>query len=774
MTNPWDRVTNLVWEALALDPAERGVFLRANCVDVNGLSDPGLLKEVEALVAAAEEAEKSNALRSPISEIVEETEKRYLAVPPISLPFIKSWRAIRQLGIGGMGVVYEAERVEDHFAQRGALKILRPGLEPDFSLRFAREQALLSNLNHSGIVRLLDGGIHEDGTLFFVTELVSGDSILEYSQRKHLPLAERLLLFLQVCEAVAFAHQNLIVHRDIKPAHILVIDEPDPVVKLLDFGIAKLLESEEENLTRTGNGPLTPTYAAPEQFLSQPITTATDVYALGMVLYELVTEKRPYDLGTLTTAERERMVWNETPLLPSKHCGNSKKAQDLSGDLDHIIMKTLAKEPQRRYSSAEALGEDIKRFLAQQPVEASPDSKGYRLRKFIQRNQSAVISAVLVLSSLLLIAYLFTTRLATERNKANSAAIAAQEQAQRAQAIAGFLERILRAPNDKWYVDSEHKGPQTLVKDVLDEAAKRLESNFAQQPDLKADLHHILGDTYMALHADEEFEYHHRKALEIRRNLYTPPHPKLAEALYYVSIVEGSNGNLPARAHMLKEAAEMLQQRNEGNNYPFILHELANLTLDAELFLVADSLLSEAFQFIDNNFVLNQDGYKYRNSLLAENLQLTAQAAAGNSEIEKAINALSAADSFLLQAPPIHNYYANWRRHNCTRGKISRILGDLVASRQELLACYDHTHPEALQSPYPLPDSFELHTFINRVPRLKGRAAIELQQLYGDVTLNIPQSEIEAEAEIYESQVDSLKTLFIQNKVFEQRNKLFQ
>ena len=520
---------------------------------------------------------------------------------------IGGWTLTGPLGRGGMGSVYRAERADETFEQHAALKIVRPGFERDFGARFLRERALLANLDHRGIARLLDGGLTEDGTPYLAMELVEGQPLTAYADTYGLEVDERLRLFLQVCDAVAYAHRNLVVHRDLKPSHMLVAVDPNDelTVKLLDFGIAKLLDTDEERLTRTGAGPMTPSYAAPEQVLGRPLTTATDVYALGIVLYELLAGQRPYDLTTLTASQIERVVSQDRPSRPSE-VADSTTARRLAGDLDTIVLKALAKEPNRRYESADALADDLRRHQDGLPVRARPDTVRYRLGKFIGRHRVGVAATGAMVVLIVALSTFYALRLTAERDRARS-------EAERSAAVAGFLEQILRAPNTNWYVEGEATGPETPIRAVLDEAAARIERNFADQPDLRADLHHILGDTYRALGLWDETTRHRRNVLTLRESLYTPPHPKIAEALYYIATIPG--GDEIDQIRMLERAVAMQRARDEGNNFPFMLTELASRYLKMGYAARADSLEREAIAYVERVFVAGHDGFRYRDPM---------------------------------------------------------------------------------------------------------------------------------------------------------------
>jgi non-specific serine/threonine protein kinase/serine/threonine-protein kinase len=328
---------------------------------------------------------------------------------------IGRYRVVRQIGIGGMGAVYLAERADEEFRQQVAIKALRPGLEEgDILRRFLVERQTLAGLEHPNIVRLLDGGTTEDGRPYLVMDYVEGLPIDEYAQAHHLSVEARLELFRTVCAAVHYAHQNLVVHRDLKPSNIMVT--ADGVPKLLDFGIAKILTPEQPEkaagLTQVGVRPMTPHYASPEQILGQPITTASDIYSLGVLLYRLLSGQHPYTFTSGAEAELVQLICQRETEKPSalvrrlaRAPGEAPRIGDrqgealarrLAGDLDMIVMMALRKEPPRRYSSVEHLAEDLRRHLRGLPVTAQRDTLGYRGRKFVKRHRAAVAAAALV------------------------------------------------------------------------------------------------------------------------------------------------------------------------------------------------------------------------------------------------------------------------------------------------------------------------------------------------------------------------------------------
>ena len=408
----WRRVKTIAGEALDRPDDTRDDYITASC---NG--DERLKTEVISLLRSTELA--GQFLEDPAG-----------LMPPSSViagTRIGGWQLVRPLGHGGMGSVHLAERAEAGFQQMAALKLIRGGFADGVVLqRFRDERQILASLEHPNIARLIDGGTTVDGVPYVAIEYVEGVPIDVYCDAHDLDLAGRLELFRQVCSAVHYAHQRLIVHRDIKPSNILVGKDGTP--KLLDFGIAKLIDpSVERDRTHTMWRVATPTNASPEQLTGGTITTATDVYGLGVLLYRLVTGVSPYRLASDTDTELVRAVCEQPPEPPSKALRRSaptaitRRLAAIPADLDHIVLKALRKEPERRYGTAEELSEDVRRFLAGLPVHAVPDSRWYRARKLVARHRgaSAAAAIILVVITAAVVATAWQARVAArERNRA--------------------------------------------------------------------------------------------------------------------------------------------------------------------------------------------------------------------------------------------------------------------------------------------------------------------------------------------------------------------
>jgi len=418
-TEQWRRVRTLFETALEQPAEARRAYLEAACA-----GDEALRRAVDRLLNADLAADSFLEEPPQINWVAEEEQDPSEAT--WTGRRVGAYRLTDRLGRGGMGAVYAAERADQQFRQRVAVKLIRWDADTvEGRRRFHVEQQILADLQHSNIARLFDGGVTEDGVPYLVMEHVEGQPITDYCETHALSVEDRLALFRTVCDAVHYAHQNLVVHRDLKPTNILVTETG--TVKLLDFGIAKLLEAGDDDRasrysattlpqTATGMRVLTPECAAPEQIRGEPITTATDVYQLGILLYELLVGRRPYRVRGLPPSTVEHIICTEAPLQPSRAAEGSDEepsssevnahnrrvsASRLQGDLDTIVLKALRKEPARRYRSAEQFADDVRRHLSGRPVQARPATLRYRFRTFVRRNRAWVGAAVLIMLSLI-------------------------------------------------------------------------------------------------------------------------------------------------------------------------------------------------------------------------------------------------------------------------------------------------------------------------------------------------------------------------------------
>lgn len=417
---------------------------------------------------------------------------------------IGAWTIKHRIADGGMGAVFLAERADDEYQQTVALKIMTAQLlAKDAVTRFRAERQILASLSHPNIAKLIDGGSTDENLPYLVLEYVDGLPIDEYCDEHQLSIPARLQLFIKVCKAVDFAHRNLVVHRDLKPNNILVDKSGEP--KLLDFGIAKLLENSSVQqtvaVTREGMRAMTPEYASPEQVRGESISVATDVYALGVLLYRLMTGQSPYGVSTKVPREYEAAILDSEPRRPSTvvtlpntdavigtHRATSPQRlqRRLAGDLDNIVLHALQKEPERRYPTANALSTDIDRYLANLPVMARGDDWSYKLRKFVIRNARSLAVALLVVASIATLTLYYTMKLADERDRANLAAAQSNE-------VAGFLTGLFESASPH-----EAKGDPITAVELLEQGRERIEE-LDGQPQLKAELMRIMASSMTAI-----------------------------------------------------------------------------------------------------------------------------------------------------------------------------------------------------------------------------------------------------------------------------------
>jgi len=467
MPEKWDQVKELFALALERDPEERSSFLRQACA-----GDDSLRTEIESLLSSFDSA-------ATFLEDCPTTELLSAHLSAMAGKRIGAYRIIREIGQGGMAVVYLAERADDQYRKHVAIKMLKPGTKKDEILRrFRNERQTLASLDHPSIVRLLDGGSSDEGLPYLIMEYVEGVRIDEYCDTRRLSIAERLRLFRAVCLAVQYAHETLVIHRDLKPGNILITKEG--VVRLLDFGIAKVLNpqwSPDTTLTRTDWRPMTPEYASPEQVRGSPVTKTTDIYSLGVLLYELLTGHRPYRVRHDSVLEIERYRYNEEPPKPSvavsridekaSHDGSTRTVitpqlvaearairpeelpRCLRGDLDTIVMKAIRTEPEHRYASAEEFAKDIERYLSGLPIKARKPTLFYHGGKFVHRHRESLTTALLILAVTAGLGIWAARRLWKQKNAAEPPPSALHVRMRPSVAILGF-KNLSGRPDTVW------------------------------------------------------------------------------------------------------------------------------------------------------------------------------------------------------------------------------------------------------------------------------------------------------------------------------------
>jgi len=584
----WRRRDEILDRALDLPAAERDTFLTSICGD-----DTGLRREVDELLAA--DARQGGALDgSPpwglhdgadggeaYTDFTDAGAGTDGAAIDESGARVGAYRLVRVIGRGGMGTVYLAERADGQFEQRVALKLVRGSfLSAGVELRFRREREILAALEHPHIARLYDGGVSADGRPYFVMEHVEGEHLLAFCDRRRLPVRVRLALFRDVCAAVSFAHANLVVHRDLKPSNILVTRDGN--AKLLDFGLAKLLDPDRRgetlDVSRAGGLFLTPEYASPEQWRGEPVTTATDVYSLGVVLHELLTGRRPPPAGvaaTGVTARGETGRPSATVTRAGETGGGELAAargttperlrRTLAGDLDNIVLKALRLEPGRRYASAEALGEDVARHLAGQPVAARPDTLGYRARKFVARHRAAVLAAVAVTLLVGLLVAFYTARLARERDRA-------RHEAAKAEQVASFLRGLFELSDPQ-----RARGRDLTAREILDRGAQQVEGALAAQPAVQAEMLTLIGQVYYRLGMLPEARGVLERAVERSHAAHLDDTPVLGETLRELGMALEDVGDFAAARRRLGEAEAIFRRHGDRLGLARVLTDLGNL-----------------------------------------------------------------------------------------------------------------------------------------------------------------------------------------------------
>ena len=590
----WQRLAPLLDEALDLPSSARAAFLDTACRAADGTPDLALRSDLEQLLAADDEAgdflddSAADWAATLIGDIERATAEPTLeAGEPVG-----PYRVVRTLGQGGMGTVYLAERADGQFEQRVALKLIRPGMgRQEILRRFLQERQILARLQHPNIARLLDGGITAEGQPYFAMEFVDGQPITEYCDEHRLDLDGRLRLFMPVAEAVAYAHRNLVVHRDLKPSNILVTAGGVP--KLLDFGIAKLLhETDSEDTlieTQAGLQVMTPEYAAPEQVRGDPVTTATDLYALGVSLYELLTGHRPYYFERRTPVEIERVVCEQEPIRPSsvialsqdvrksddtietitpqeveRHRGEplSRLRRHLRGDLDTILLKALRKEPHRRYASAEVFVDDLRRHQDGHPVTARRETIGYRVLKFVRRHRAGVAATVGLM--VLLVAGLAGTLIQTR---------AAAREAERTEAVKDFLLSLFELSDP-----SERADGAISARELLAQGAARVEEELADEPALQAEMMTVLGDIYLKLGNFDQAQSLYEQALMHRRSAFGTQGPEIASSLHALAVLYLDRSVFDEAERLSRDALAM-RQKSLGARHPDVAVTMGVLAL---------------------------------------------------------------------------------------------------------------------------------------------------------------------------------------------------
>ena len=628
------RVRDIFDRALAVpEGAARDTFVTTTCAD-----DPVVHAEVVSLLAALDRSVDvwQDAVPAMVAHELRQVTARWARPAPTRVGTrVGAYELARLVGEGGMGAVFEGVRIDAAFEKRVAVKFLRRADAGELAQRrFRHERQILASLQHPNIAALFDGGVSEDGQLYLVMEFVDGTPITQYADARRLDLRARLGLLRQVCAAVQHAHTQLVVHRDLKPGNILVTG--DGQVKLLDFGIARLLRDDQRDdaapLTVDGSVAFTPEYASPEQVRGITVGTASDVYALGVVAYELLVGRRPYEVRGALLSEIQTTICTTPPPTPSGHVppdldGAARRRRQLVGDLDAILLQALRKEPERRYRSVAEFADELQRVLDGVPVRARRDAFGYRFGKFVRRRKFEVAAGVLLVVSLMG-GIVSTSRAAARAEQERTVA----EEANR------FLSVMLAA------ADPGYQGRDVTVREMLAQAARDI-ADDSLPPAVEAQVRHTLGQTYYELGLPDSASEHVERAVQLRTQLYGEVDMRTSMSLSYLAAIAEQRGNWQ-RADSISQRILRIQQqlrpRDEGElatTYDNVARYVFNLgLLDSALALqraglthrrrATDSASLDALPYTLVNLAvsyMNRDDYREAQRYAAEALAAEAR-----------------------------------------------------------------------------------------------------------------------------------------------------
>jgi serine/threonine-protein kinase len=678
----WQQIETIFQSALDCGLDTRNAFLDSSCA-----GDRELRREVESLLASLQDASFTD---SPAflegTRLLEHRASELLINRKVG-----PYRILRELGHGGMAVVYLGARADEAYEKQVAIKVLAAGFDcEDIIQRFRSERQILATLDHPNITRLLDGGATEDGLPYLVMEYIEGDPIDQYCDMRKLSVSDRLRLFQEVCAAVGYAHRNLVVHRDIKPSNVLVTREGVP--RLLDFGIAKLLAPGlVPAATMTALHPLTPEYASPEQIRGEPITTASDVYSLGVLLYRLLTARRPYRVDAASIRRLEHAICEEEPEKPSvavlrvaeangetgvastqaavPEGSVDKLRRRLAADLDNIVLMAMRKEPQRRYASPDQLSDDISRHLKHLPVIARPDTRSYRLSKFIRRNRTEVIAAAIIFITLVAGLAITLRQGQVARQQRDRASL---EHAKAAR-INAFLKEMISYSGVSG-VSPTHKHDAT-VEDMLDDAAGRVEKELNDQPEVKAEMLATIGTTYEGLAKYDLATRFLRKAYDLDVNLYGLDSLQTGSVMYVLGNLCYLTGDYAGALAWFQKALPIY--RKHANDPDLEARTLVGMLSDA-------AFVNRAAGNLDDAEALWREALSYGPRLPAENhaqaitpKTFLAQLYLGRGDLERADALASEASSELR----------TWGRDRFSLGQSLIDLGNI--------RCAEKRYPEA-------------------------------------------------------------------------------
>jgi len=572
----WQRLNELFFHAARLQGAERQAFIAR---ETQG--EPDLEREVLALLERGDERKLGPPTRTLGGGLALAPRDERLLVGRV----VAKYQLVSVLGRGGAGTVFLGERADRQFSGKVAVKVVDRSAAADLGMRFRAERQILASLNHPNIARLIDAGETEDGQPYLVMEYVEGQQLDQYCDERKLDLRKRLTLFIDICAAVQYAHQNLIIHRDLKPANILVT--ADGTVKLLDFGIAKLLNHGNSSntiseLTRMNERLLTPEYASPEQIIGGAVTTASDVYSLGIVLYRLLTGLRPYDLsGATSQLEMERSICVADPPRPSANVQRAMHSEPvqgeqaiaalafarsisperlrrrLVGDIDAIVMRALRKEPQHRYSSVERLVADIRHYLENEPVQARQGNWVYYTQRFVRRHTTAVVASVGFLIFLTAVAIVMSI----QRQSIAAALERATHDRERAEKVSQFMLDVFSAADP-----FTNFGREPTARILLDQAARNIQSDLSQQPEVRARLLEAIGRSYRRMGQPDRAVAYLQDSLRIQRQLPQNDDANLGSIVTEIAIALRDQGRMEESDGYFSEALQISRHSKDQHS----------------------------------------------------------------------------------------------------------------------------------------------------------------------------------------------------------------
>lgn len=569
----WLRAKELLSELSEVPQHEKADRIAQACA-----GDPGLQAELERLMALDAEADR-------YFDELGATLAGAHAIPEQ----IGVYRIVGEIGRGGMGTVYLGERSDGQFEQTVAIKVVGDSVNERMLERFREERRILAQLNHPGIAHLLDGDSLPDGRPYFIMEYIRGRQITDHADHERMDTSARLALFREVCAAVAHAHRNLVIHRDLKPGNVMVQegDDGQPSIKLLDFGIARVMEGGPGNgqetrpprppgssaaplpahamaaraTTEYGERLLTPRYAAPEQLRGEKATTSSDVYALGLLLHELLTGTHPFGAGVSTAEQMQEAILEGTPALPSRTAGRMdagtaasragtprRLARQLRGDLDAIVLKAIQREPEHRYASVGQLADDIRRHLDGEAVTARQGSAAYHTGVFLRRHRYGVAAAVVVVAAGIVLGSMHLGRITHERNLARTEAAKAQQ-------VSDLLVSMLESADP-----TQARGEEISVREVLDHASARIEKELADQPDVLARMQNIIGTVYTQLGEYDKAGSALSQALDLQRTRHGAAHPEALDTTHAMAELAMRRGEFDQSEELLRT---VLARRSE-------------------------------------------------------------------------------------------------------------------------------------------------------------------------------------------------------------------